>query len=157
MDPDQRKRGAARLAWVATVAVALIVLIAAVIAGAVQGIRIGKQVREFRIEAINVPGRKMAYPEVILDLPTVVGTLEASDRVGVLEAPLATVVMHTVLRSGPGTNYAITSELPAGEEVRMLASPIEVEGQRWQWVKAKGSGHVGWCMSKELDFTGARE
>jgi uncharacterized protein YgiM (DUF1202 family) len=140
-----------------TVAVAVIVLIAAVIAGAAQGIRIGKQVQEFKIEATNVPSRKMAYPELILDLPTVVGSPEASGRVGVLGAPLATVVTHTLLRSGPGTKYAIISELPAGEEVRMLASPIEVEGRKWQWVKAEGNDRVGWCMPKVLKATGARE
>jgi len=138
------------VAWVATIAVAVVLLVVIVIAATTEGIRIRVEMWELEVLRTNIPAREAVYPESIPAPPTVITAPQVSEDVSGLEAPFASLARDTDLRSGPGTKYAITTrDLVAGQQVQLLTSPIEIQGQRWQQVRT-AEGQVGWCMVSEL-------
>lgn len=148
-DGHPRRAMSPWVAWVATIAVAVVLLVVIVIAATVEGIRIRTEMWELEVLRTSVPARETVYPESIPASPTVVDAPQVSKEVSDLEAPFASLAMDAVLRSGPGTQYAIAKNLVAGERVQLLTPPIEIQGQQWQHVRT-AEGQAGWCMVSEL-------
>lgn len=142
--------------WVATVTVAVVLLVIIVIAATMDGLRIRSEMWEQEVLRGNVPARETVYPGSIPALPTVLAAPQGGEEVSGLESPFKSLAMDTVLRSGPGSEYAIIKDLVAGEQVQVLTQPIEIQGQQWQRVRAS-QGQVGWCMVNELIPASARE
>ncbi len=141
----QRKSGWVR--WVATFAVAAVVI---VIAATAEGLKIRSSMRELQALKADLPGRETVYPGPILASPTVVPPQETKE-VTVLEVSSKyKVTTNTVLRSCPDTDCAKVRNLVADEVVWVLTPPIEIEGQWWQRVRAENGRQVGWCKLDEL-------
>jgi uncharacterized protein YgiM (DUF1202 family) len=144
-----RKEMSPWVAWVATITVAVVLLVVIVIAAVADGIRIRAKMWELDVLRTSVPAREVVYPEPIPAPPTVVTAPQEFERVSDLGIPFASLVMDTVLRSGPGAEYAIITDLFAGDRVQVLLSPIEIQGRRWLRVRT-AEGRVGWCMVDAL-------
>lgn len=154
---DHPRRGLSPwVAWVATITVAVLLLVVIVIAATVDGLRIRAEMWELEVLRTSVPAREAVYPESVPAPPTVLAAPLVSEKVSGLEAPFKSLAMGTVLRSGPGTNYAIVKDLFAGERVQVLTPPIEIQGQRWQRVRT-AEGQVGWCKVNELILVSATD
>lgn len=157
MGPEQPRRGPpAWVAWAATIAAASILLVVIVIAATVDGVRIRAEMWEKDVLRTGVPARETVYAESIPASPTVILAPQASTEISVLETAFKSVAVNTALRSGPGTEFAITKYLVAGERVQVLTAPIEIQGQQWQRVRA-GEDQVGWCLVNELISVGTTE
>jgi len=137
------------VAWVATIIVAVVLLVIIAIAAMAEGARIRTEMWELEVLRINVPVREAVYPQSVSSSPTVVAVPQVSGKVSELEVPFASLVMDAVLRSGPGTEYAITGDLVAGESVQLLSLPIAIQEEQWLRVRTT-EGQVGWCMVDKL-------
>lgn len=145
--------------WVVLLIAAAIILSAIVIVAAIEGLRIGQQKQTLEILETRVPARETVFPGTMPAMPTVVGapqTSEAREEVIAPETPFRLVSMDTELRSAPGSEYAFIRKLAPSEQVRVLAPPIELQGQRWQQVKTD-DGQVGWCLVSALTSVSTTE
>lgn len=143
-------------AWAATITVVAVLIVLVALGILSQETRSSLKAQELEALRANVPARETVYPGSIPLPPTLVVTSPAAGEVSGLEAPFRTLAVNTALRSGPGIEYAIVRDLFAGEQVRALTRPIEIQGQQWQQVKT-GEGQVGWCKVNELKSVSASE
>jgi len=150
------RRPSPRLAWIATIAVVTVLTALAVYAAQSQQAKSTARQQELERLRSGVHARETVYAHSVTSPPTLVTTSQTDGEVSGLDVPFRALAANTVLRSGPGAEYAIVKQLSVGERVRVLTSPLEIKGQQWQQVRTD-DGQVGWCRVGELAAVGAGE
>jgi uncharacterized protein YgiM (DUF1202 family) len=150
------RRPSPRLAWMATIAVVTVLTVLAVYAARSQQAKSTARQQELERLRSGAPARETVYAHSVTVPPTLVTTSQSDGEVSGLDVPFRALAVNTVLRSGPGDEYAIVKQAVAGERVRVLTLPLEIRGQRWQRVRTD-DGQVGWCRVNELAAVGAGE